>query len=149
MPGRLRFRSGVILPLLLCAAAGCTDDSTGPAGPDVAGGGQERVLDFATFRDQVAPVLHARGCSALGDCHGGGLRGSFQLSPAHDRDVAFDFEQAVQQVDDLDPSASALLRKPLAEDAGGLPHAHVAFDSTDDADYRAVLAWIEAGELRP
>lgn len=134
--------------LALGALTGCGEDASSPTGPDVAGGGQERILDFETFRTAVAPVLHARGCSAAGDCHGGGLRGSFELSPASAPDTNFDFEQAVEQIDDLDPAASSLLRKPLAVEAGGDPHAFVAFTSTDDDDYRTILAWIEAGELR-
>lgn len=128
---------------------GCGSEDGDLVGPDVAGGGQERELDFDTFRTAVAPILHARGCSAMGDCHGGGLRGAFELSPADAPDDAFDFVQAVDQIDDLDPSSSALLRKPLALDAGGDPHAFTAFASTSDGDYQTILAWIEAGELRP
>jgi len=144
------FLNPVTLSILLTLGglSGCGDDTSNPTGPDVAGGGQERILDFETFRTAVAPVLHARGCSANGDCHGGGLRGSFELSPAASPDATFDFNQAVEQIDDLDPSASSLLLKPLAVEAGGDPHAFVAFTSTDDADYRTILEWIAAGELR-
>lgn len=135
--------------LTLGILSGCGEDAADPTAPDVVGGGQERVLDFDTFRAEVAPVLHARGCSATGDCHGGGLRGSFELSPASAPDDDFDFRQAVEQIDDLDPAASSLLTKPLAPEAGGAPHAFVAFTSTDDGDYQTILDWIEAGELRP
>ena len=138
----------LLLPWLVVVAA-CSGDGDDVTGPTPAGGGQERVLDYDTFLTAVAPVLHDRGCSATGDCHGGGIRGTFHLSPAHDRDPAFDFEQTVLQVDDLEPAASAVLRKPLAVEAGGAPHAFTAFGSTDDPDYRAILAWIEAGELQP
>ena len=147
MSGRPRLPLGAFSVLFV--VSGCAGGATDPTGPDVAGGGQERVLDFETFRTSVVTVLHERGCSAMGDCHGGGIRGAFELSPAHDRDDVFDFEQSVLQVDDLAPAASPLLRKPLAEAAGGDPHAFVGFDSTDDPGYRAVLDWIEAGELRP
>ena len=133
----------------LLFVAACSGDDDGTLSPTPTGGGQERVLDYATFLTAVAPVLHERGCSASGDCHGGGIRGTFHLSPDHDRDPVFDFEQSVLQVDDLDPTASALLRKPLAVDAGGAPHAFTAFASIDDPDYRTILAWIDAGELRP
>ena len=141
----------LLLPITatVLLATGCAGDGSDPTGPDVAGGGQERVLDYDTFRTAVAPILHAEGCSAMGDCHGGGLRGAFQLSPAGDRDDAFDFQQASEQIDDLDPAASPLLRKPLAANAGGAPHSVTAFTSTDDTGYRAILEWIEAGELRP
>lgn len=142
-------RSCYALLALLLAASGCANDTSFPAGPDVAGGGQERILDYDRFVLDVAPVFAQRGCDANGDCHGGGIRGAFALSPASDKDLRFDFEQAVDQIDDLVPEQSALLRKPLAESAGGSPHGVTAFADVDDPGYRAILAWIEAGELRP
>lgn len=134
---------------LLLLATGCSGDVTAPQDPDVVSGGQERVLDYDVFVDAVAPVLAAHGCNATGDCHGGGIRGAFELSPDSDKDLAFDFEQASEQINDLVPLESALLRKPLAEAQGGLPHGITAFQDTSDAGYQAILAWIEAGELRP
>ena len=126
----------------------CSGTESGPTGPDPASGGQERVLDYDTFVAAVAPVLAAEGCAAAGDCHGGGIRGAFALSPEHEKDLAFDFQQASEQINDLLPAASALLLKPLAEAAGGSPHGVVAFEDTSEAGYAAILAWIEAGELR-
>lgn len=142
-------RSTLLLLALLCGGAGCASDTSFPTGPDVAGGGQERLLDYEHFVQDVAPVLAQRGCDATGDCHGGGIRGAFELSPASDKDLRFDFDQAVDQIDDLMPARSPLLLKPLAEAAGGMPHGYTAFADTSDAGYRTILAWIEAGELRP
>lgn len=130
-------------------AVGCrTADPTTPPPP---GGGRTFVLDQAVFTATVAPVLTARGCDNAA-CHGGGIRGTFALSPAADKDLDFDFEQSRLQVDGALPESSPLLRKPLFAAAGGSAHAGEAsgsgFASMDDPDYQAILAWIAAGEYR-
>jgi hypothetical protein len=121
---------------------GCTTPADPPAAPT---GGQTFTLDYGMFQASVEPVLTAKGCDAGGDCHGGGIRGTLALSPEDAKDSAFDFTQVSLQVDGLDPSASPILLKPLAEDAGGAPHGFVAFTSTDDPGYQTILAWIQAG----
>ena len=127
-------------------AQGCDRPST--TSPEPPGGGKTYVLDFAVFESQVDPVLTAHGCDDL-NCHGGGIRGTFELSPFDDKDVSFDFAQSRLQVNGADPAASSLLMKPLAEAVGGAAHGGgEAFASTDDTDYLALLAWIEAGEYR-
>jgi hypothetical protein len=143
--------------LLTCATllgavavfGGCTSPSPGDPAPPA--GGREYVLDAAVYAATVAPRLTAKGCDNL-SCHGGGLRGTFELSPLEDKDLVFDFTQAVRQVDPNDPAASDLLRKPLAPEAGGDVHTadseHFGFLTTGDPDYQAILAWIEAGEFR-
>jgi hypothetical protein len=139
-------RGPALLALLLLAAAApaCREPGTGPAPP---GGDSLFVLDPARFAADVRPVLVAEGCNnAL--CHGGGLRGNFELSPPDDPDPDFDFAQAGQQVYGWDPLASPLLLKPLSQEAGGLDHAGAGlagFDSTDDPGYRAIRDWILAG----
>jgi hypothetical protein len=130
--------------LLLCA---CSGDSS-PSGIDPPGGGAVYVLDPALFATAVAPVLSAKGCDAAGDCHGGGIRGTYQLSPNVNKDIDFDFGQSVLQVDGYDPTQSPLLTEPLAPTAGGSAHGFTAFDSTDDPDYLAILDWILKGEFR-
>ena len=130
----------------LASAPGCDRPST--TGPEAPGGGQSFVLDYQVFATQIDSILTARGCDNL-NCHGGGIRGTFELSPADNKDVAFDFSQARLQVDGNDPPASSLLMKPLAPEAGGTAHGGAsAFASTDDSDYQAMLAWIQAGEYR-
>jgi hypothetical protein len=109
------------------------------------------VLDYDVFAASIDSLLTARGCDNL-SCHGGGIRGTFQLSPSDDKDVAMDFAQVALQVDGGSPEQSLLLVKPLAEDAGGAAHAATAplsiFDSVGDPDYQTILAWIQAGEFR-
>lgn len=109
------------------------------------GGGQTADLSFTEFVSVVDPILRAQGCDAEGDCHGGGIRGTFQLSPPGAKDTAFDFQQTAQQVNAADPTASLILTEPLDEAAGGTTHAVQPFATVDDEDYQAILAWIEAG----
>lgn len=143
---RRRSGSRAVLGLLLgLGAASCRGPAEPPAPP---GGGREFTLDFALFTESVAPVLTHQGCDRDGDCHGGGIRGTFALSPVETKNVVFDFEQASMQVDPYDPTESPLLKKPLAEAAGGVPHSYQPFASTDDPGYQALLGWIERGEFR-
>jgi len=129
----------------------CGCESAAPTDPAAPSGGQEFILDKADFTATVAPIFTAKGCDNLA-CHGGGLRGSFQLSPFDDKDVDFDFVQASRQLNPLVPESSSLLVKPLAQNEGGAVHtapaAQFGFMSKSDPDYQAILAWIRAGELR-
>lgn len=144
-----RLATRCLLPAALALVGGCRPADTAVAPPP--GGGAAWAWDEASFATSVAPVFTARGCDSI-DCHGGGIRGTFALSPAGDKDLAFDFAQAGWQADGADPAASALLLKPLAVSAGGAPHAGDAdggiFATTDDPDYQAILAWIAAGVRR-
>ena len=141
-----------VVCLVVCAlfAGGC-DIATPEADPPPPGGGNTYVLDYDVFVADIDPILTARGCDDL-SCHGGGIRGTFQLSPSADTDVNMDFAQSRLQVDGDVPGDSQLLAKPLAEGAGGLAHAGSTplstFDSVDDPDYQTILAWIAAGEYR-
>jgi hypothetical protein len=143
--GNLARRLGAkgALPWIVGALAGCQ----GPAEPpDPPAGGQRYVLDYAAFETSVEPVFAAYGCNTT-QCHGGGIRGTFALSPAGAEDPAYDFEQARLQVDPYDPPASALLVQPLEESAGGLPHPWKPFDSVQHPGYRAIEDWILAGSF--
>ncbi len=132
----------VSLTVAACESPTRVDDN-GPAG-----GGDTYVLDFVTFNATVQPILVAQGCKAAGNCHGGGIRGTFELSPENDSDPQFDFEQAVLQVNGYDHTNSPLLTKPLEEAAGGEPHNHEVFTDTNDPDYQAILDWIGQGEFQ-
>ena len=136
---------GVLGGLLLLS--GC--ETATPVAPQPPTGGQEFVVDAAVFAATVAPILSNRGCDNVA-CHGGGLRGSFELSPFDAKNVDFDFAQARLQIDPVDPAHSNLLMKPLDPAAGGAVHTAPAsqsgFLATDDPDYQAILAWILAGE---
>jgi len=131
-----------LLPLALCAASlGCSSPVEPPAPPE---GGAEFVLDFQRFQAEVEPVLVDYGCHAM-SCHGGGIRGTYELSPEDAADAAFDFEQTSLQVNPYDPEASPILTRPLA---GGTPHEHEPFDDADHPGYVAIRDWILAGEFR-
>jgi hypothetical protein len=132
--------------IALAIGHGCDRPST--TAPEPPGGGQAFVLNYQVFASQIDTILTARGCDDL-SCHGGGIRGTFALSPAGDNDIAFDYSQSGMQVNGADPAASPLLMKPLAPGAGGSEHGGgTAFTSSDDPDYQTLLAWIQTGEYR-
>jgi hypothetical protein len=126
-------------------ALGCVSPTTPPPPPS---GGTAFTPSLTQFQATVEPVLQRRGCDAGGDCHGGGPRGALELSPAGAKNVSFDFEQVSLQVNPEAPDSSRILTKPLALEAGGVPHAVKPFASTSDSDYVAIRAWILAGVAR-
>jgi hypothetical protein len=131
----------------LAVAFGSGCDHASPSDPNPPTGGQAYVLDYDVFASNIDSLLSAHGCDNL-SCHGGGIRGTFELSPAGDKDIAFDFAQARLQVNGYDPVSSPLIMKPLAPECGGPGHAGgFVFTELDDPDYLAILAWIEAGEF--
>ena len=150
MPGPL-VKTRLIAVSLLAALAlwsavqGCTtptDKITAPSG------GHVLVLSYPMFVSQVEPVLVRQGCDATGDCHGGGIRGTLQLSPPGAKDPQFDFNQCALEVYATERDSSLILRKPLAISAGGLPHSYKPFASVADTDYQAIRGWIMAGVLQ-
>jgi hypothetical protein len=116
--------------------------------PEPPSGGQSFVVDYSTFVSDVSPILTANGCDNS-SCHGGGIRGTFELSPDTDKDLDLDFFQVGFQLNGSDPSLSPLLMKPLDESAGGEVHnadsGQFGFLDTSDPDYQTILTWIEAG----
>jgi len=148
-PSFSRRTLGAVCTLLTLAVAGCDEASV--TEPEIPGGGQALVLDYETFEVEVMGIFTARGCDNSA-CHGGGIRGTFALSPASDKDPGFDFDQASLQVSISAREASALLLKPLAESEGGMAHAgegpNSTFASTDDPDFQTLRAWILDGEIQ-
>ena len=140
-----RVAAGLMLLSLPAVVQGC-NSPTSPAKP--AGGGTRMVMDYDSYVANVAPVLHAKGCDAEGDCHGGGIRGSLELSPASAKNLSFDFEQIVLQVRPAPRDSSPLLTEPLAIDAGGTPHGFKPFASTSDPAWQALRQWVRAGVQR-
>jgi len=124
-------------------AFGCQSPTKSPAPPT---GGANFVLDYASFESAVAPVLANYGCNSM-QCHGGGIRGTYELSPPDVPNLAFDFEQSRLQVNPYDPTESPLLTMPLDRDAGGFPHEWEPFETPDAEGYQTILAWILAGEF--
>lgn len=141
-----RIRRAVLpLALLLSVAPGAVQGCSSPTAPiPPPSGGTRLALSDSAFQANVEPVLMRQGCDATGDCHGGGIRGTLQLSPPGAKDPQFDFDQVCLQVSTSDPEASPILLKPLALGAGGVPHSYKPFASKSDPDYQAILAWIMA-----
>jgi hypothetical protein len=138
----MRTAAGVTLLASALAGPGCSTPTNAPPPP---GGGTTLTLDFDEFQANVEPVLTARGCDAGGDCHGGGIRGSLELSPAGAKDARFDFDQVKLQVSATDAETSPILTEPLALDQGGTPHGYKVFATTADTGYAAILLWIRHG----
>ena len=137
--------AAIALGVIPGAVQGCQTPSAPVVPPS---GGHVIVLDYPTFQTRVEPVLTRQGCDATGDCHGGGIRGTLQLSPESAKDPSFDFQQVCLQVSTADRDSSPILTRPLALDAGGTPHPYKPFASTADSDYLAIKAWVDAGKLQ-
>src|SRR5262245_49178678 len=118
---------------------GCSTPTEPPPPP---GGGQTLNLSYEQFAQDVEPVLVQHGCDAGGDCHGGGIRGSLELSPQGAKDIRFDFDQVALQVSAADPERSPILTEPLANAAGGTTHGVKAFPDTTDPGYQTIRGWI-------
>jgi hypothetical protein len=127
-----------VLALLVGSGAACQ----GPQAPQAPGGGSELALDYALFLDEIEPILQERGCSASA-CHGNQGSGELLLTGGFNPEA--DFTAVRGHVTPWEPSASPLLRKPLAQTAGGDVHGGGdVFVDTSDADYRTLLEWLSA-----
>lgn len=125
-------------------------------------------LDEAYFRCRVQPIL-TKSCGAL-TCHGDGKRyfhffarnrlrlgGTEAERNAFLRDTerAYNLDAARALVDPEEPEESLLLKKPLAQDAGGFYHGAVlqgtsdVFATKDDKDYQTLLAWASGEKEDP
>ncbi|HKW14553.1 MAG TPA: hypothetical protein VJS69_08725 [Candidatus Krumholzibacteria bacterium] len=123
-------------------------DHASPTDPVPPSGGQTYVLSYDKFSANVEPVLASLGCDNM-NCHGGGIRGTFQLSPPNDKNAHYDFTQACMQVTGSDPKDSPLVLKPLAAECGGATHGGGSFFfSLDDPNYMAMLQWAESGSFK-
>lgn len=131
----------LLLSVIPGVVQGCSSPTAPPAPP---GGGQTLALSYTGFEQNVEPVLQRLGCDAVGDCHGGGIRGTLALSPPDAKDVRFDFDQVSLQVSAASPGISPILTEPLAMSEGGTPHSEKPFATTSDPDYLAIRAWIMA-----
>ncbi len=120
----------------------------GGGGGGDAGVQPQDVLDFQVFRDQVLPVLATAGggCGNGDGCHQE-RAGGFYFR----QDYAGDEEEITRIWDRLssravnveDPEASTLLTKPLG--GNGVNHAGgKAWNTTNDAGYATIAAWIRA-----
>ena len=137
----LRTIAVVLLLVPPLSLLGCSS----PTAPQPPTGGRTLNLDFNAFVQSVEPVLMQNGCDAGGDCHGGGIRGTLELSPAGAKDARFDFNQVSLQVNPVWPDSSRILTKPLAISAGGVPHSVKVFSAVTDSGYLAIHQWIMNG----
>jgi len=124
------------------ALLGCASPVAPPGPP---GGGTTLHLDYTTFANAIEPMLVAHGCDAEGDCHGGGIRGTLQLSPPTALNTRYDYDQVVLQVTAASPDQSPILTRPLADAQGGTAHPLKVWADTTDTEYRTVRAWVRAG----
>lgn len=138
-------RIAVTLIAATSVVSGCVSPSAPPRPPS---GGQRLVLSYDGYVATVAPVLARHGCDAGGDCHGGGIRGTLELSPQTAKDLHFDFEQVAMQVYPALRDSSPILLQPLADSAGGTPHPYKPFASRADSGFVAIRDWVLAGVLQ-
>ncbi|NOT34270.1 MAG: hypothetical protein HOP12_08895 [Candidatus Eisenbacteria bacterium] len=122
---------------------GCSSPTEPPAPPS---GGQQVVLSYALFQSSVEPVITRHGCDAEGDCHGGGIRGTLELSPPGAKNAQFDYNQLSLQVWATALESSPILTEPLAIAAGGTPHQFKPFATKSDSDWVALHAWVTSEE---
>jgi hypothetical protein len=115
-------------------------------------------LDFAYFVARVQPILERErsGRTRCMDCHGV----STNLSRHHlvrplpsgqytESAARSNFASILSLVDFKDPEQSYILRKPLAQDAGGLEvHSGGKYwASKTNPEYQTILAWINGAQL--
>lgn len=146
-PGK---RAILVAATLVWLGAGCGE---------VEPGEEEAIgqLDQIAFASTIQPILDARGCSQAG-CHyrdknnpnSGGPGGSFRVfdctgSSCTTDQVLANHDSAAGMANIPNPTASKLLTKPLALAEGGVQHlGGDIFMTTADADYAAVLGWIQS-----
>ena len=134
------------IPALTLVSSGLFYGCEGGLEPTAPTGGREVSLDVAFFVESIEPILQRRGCSNVA-CHGG--QGSGELILSGGLNPQGDLVAVAGLVTTWQPEDSALLRKPLAEAAGGVQHVGGdVFTDTSDADYQTVLTWI-ADEVSP
>jgi hypothetical protein len=113
------------------------------------------TLDYETYKTTVEPIFikkrpgHAR-CVA---CHSAS-NNAFRLQPLPegatwtDEQSRMNYESVKRLVNAKNPQASMILKHPLAKEAGGdeFHSGGRQFLSKDDPDWKAIAAWVGAGE---
>jgi hypothetical protein len=114
-----------------------------------------QTLDFETYKTTVEPIFvkkrvgHAR-CVA---CHSA-ANNAFRLQPLAegatwtDAQSRMNYEVVKKLVNAKNPQASMILMHPLAHEGGGdeFHSGGRQFLSKDDPDWKAIAAWVGAGE---
>ncbi len=139
-----------IVGLLLISLSGCGTVDPGEEG--IVG-----TLDHNIFKTTVQPVLDNRLCSDSG-CHfrdktdpnTGGPGGSFRIFecnvvPCTSEELRANHDSTAGMANLVNPAGSKILKKPLALSIGGLQHlGGDIFASETEADYLAILSWIQS-----
>jgi hypothetical protein len=94
---------------------------------------------FDDFVRDVQPILRQR-CAGSG-CHGNPLADLYLTCGDSNQQLRLNYELAVRFLDDV-PATSELLRRPLAQLAGGVYHeGGDVFEDVKDSEYQTLLAW--------
>ena len=148
--------AGVLFVFSLVASTSADSPPPPPPPPPAAQAAEGGTADeVAFYRANIEPYLMlGRGGTMPGYatcvmCH------TWQVSPMRfslarpeaggwtPEQSASNFGVITQLIDTSDPESSRLLLKPLSPEAGGLDHTGGTFwDSTEDPEYQAILAWI-------
>ena len=86
-----------------------------------------------------------RGCDATGDCHGGGIRGTLELSPPSAKDAQFDFQQVSRQVQPDSLEGSRILSGAAGGGRGWDAARRQAVRDHERPDYQSILQWLRDG----
>jgi hypothetical protein len=138
-----------------------TSTSAGAGGEQAAAAGQAAAFpgssDIETYRETVERVFLTNrggtipGYAACVMCHTWQTSVRFSLeTPATDTGWTAEqsrrnFDVVTRLVNTANPESSRLLLKPLATEAGGLPHTGGTYwTSRNDPEYLAVLKWIRS-----
>src|SRR5947207_4428484 len=142
----MTWRVLAVIGLLVSAPSAGIRQSTSPP-----------FLDFEFFRIRVQPLFTTKrpGNARCVSCHAFGTAMRLQPLPADSGTWTEDqsrknFDVVRLRVVPGNPSASRLLRHPLAESAGGDPHHDGGkhWTSKDDPEWQTLAAWVRGATLR-
>lgn len=148
MTGRGALRTAASLALTLVVGCASIEPEPGLAAPD-----------RAVFDAEVWPIL-VRDCG-FSACHGSSPRFFRVVGPGHERldpatrltapvteqELQLSYDRARSMLDADEPSASLLLRKPLAVAAGGSGHEGTdnfgrnVYQSVDQPSFQVLVRW--------
>jgi hypothetical protein len=96
---------------------------------------------YQRFAGAVAPLLQKR--CAGSSCHGAQTADLYLTCGETDDERRWNYELALRYLDEV-AATSELLRRPLADNAGGAYHeGGDIFANVQDPDYKTILAWAE------
>lgn len=134
-------RTGVPSRTLTRSVGDCVNELIEPPGIDLTGDPLDPA-SFERFVEDVQPILRAR--CAGGSCHGNPLADLYLTCGDNSRELRLNYELAVRFLDEV-PASSELVRRPLAQLAGGVYHeGGDVFADVSDPEYRELLGWAAA-----